>query len=368
MSITDRVPSYIRNLVPYAPGKPIEEVEREYGIRGTAKLASNENPLGPSPKAIAALTARLDELSLYPDGDCFYLKGALANKLGVRQDQLIVGNGSNELIELAARTFMSPGDEAVVSEGTFVVYRLVLEAMGCAAKSVPLRSFAYDLDAMAKAITPATRCVFLANPNNPTGTIYRRAEWERFLESLSPEVLVIADEAYFEYVDDSSYPDSLQYHATGKSILTLRTFSKIFGLAGLRIGYGISDAETIKLMNQVRQPFNVNAASQWAAAAALDDVEHTQRSLALNRAGKQYLTGALEDLGVPYVAGHANFLLVETGNVPMVFESLLRLGVIVRPLGRELPKHIRVTIGTEAENEKFINALEQVRNHGKSEG
>ena len=364
MSIADRVPDYIRNLVPYAPGKPIEEVEREYGISGAAKLASNENPLGPSPKAIAALAARLNELNLYPDGDSFYLKAALARKLGVPRDHLIVGNGSNELIELAARTFMSPGDEAVVSAGTFVAYRLVLDAMGCVAKSVPLRHFAYDLDAMAKAITADTRCVFLANPNNPTGTIYGRVEWESFLESLPPEVLVVADEAYFEYVDEPSYPDSLEYHTEGRSILTLRTFSKIFGLAGLRIGYGVSDTDTIKLMNQVRQPFNVNAASQWAAVAAIDDVEHINRSIAVNRSGKEYLTQSLDELGVSYVAGHANFLLVETGAVAMVFERLLRLGVIVRPLGGDLPEHIRVTIGTQEENEKFIRALTAVRNDG----
>jgi len=365
MSITDKVPDYIRNLVPYAPGKPIEEVEREYGIYGAAKLASNENPIGPSPKAVAALKARLDELNLYPDGDSYYLKASLAKKLGVSRDQLIVGNGSNELIELAARTFMRPGDEAVVSKGTFVAYRLVLDAMGCATHSVPLRNFAYDLEAMAKAVTPDTRCVFLANPNNPTGTIYRRAEWESFLEALGPDVLVVADEAYFEYVDDPDYPDSLRYHSERRSLLTLRTFSKLYGLAGLRIGYGIGSAEVVKLMNQVRQPFNVNAASQWAAVAALDDTEHMERSLALNRAGKDYMTGELDALGVPYVAGHANFLLVETGDVPRVFEALLRLGVIVRPLGKDLPEHIRVTIGTREENEKFIKALARVRNDGR---
>jgi len=366
MSITDKVGDYIRKIVPYAPGKPIEELEREYGIRGAAKLASNENPLGPSPKARAELLAKLDDLHRYPDGDCFYLKDALAKKFAVSPDRLIVGNGSNELIELAARTFMNPGDEAVVSEGTFVAYRLVLDAMGCVTKSVPLKEFAYDLERLAQAVGEHTRCVFLANPNNPTGTIYRRGEWERFLDRMSPDILVVADEAYFEYVDDPEYPDSLQYHDGRRSLLTLRTFSKIYGLAGLRIGYGISSAEIVRLMNQVREPFNVNAAAQWAGRAALDDAEHVERSLAANRAGRAYLTGCLEELGVPYVPGHANFLMVETGDVPTVYESLLRAGVIVRPLGPGLPHHVRVTIGTCEENEKFIEALARIR--GKAGG
>lgn len=360
MSITEKVGAHIRDIVPYAPGKPIEELEREYGIREAVKLASNENPLGPSPKAKAAMLARIDDLHRYPDGDCFYLKAALAGRLGVSRDQIILGNGSNELIELAARTFMQPGDEAVVSEATFVAYRLVLDAMGCVTHSVPLKEFAYDLEAMAAAITSRTRLVFLANPNNPTGTIYGRGPWERFLDSVGPDVLVVADEAYFEYVDDPEYPDSLRYHGGHTPLLTLRTFSKIYGLAGLRIGYGVSGAEVVQLMNQVRQPFNVNAAAQWAAAAALEDAEHVQRSLAVNRAGREYLSRCLEELGVPFVAGRANFLMVETGEVPAVFEGLLRRGVIVRPLGPGLPRHVRVTVGTREENERFVEALARI--------
>ena len=238
MNPVDRVPEYIRALVPYQPGKPIEEVEREYGISNSSKLASNENPLGPSARAIAAIRAKLDQLHLYPDGDCFYLKSALANKLRIDAERLIFGNGSNELIELAVRTFMRPGDEAVMARQAFLVYPLVVQAVGGVGKVVALKNFTHDLSAIGEAIGPSTRIVFLANPNNPTGTIYRRDEWERFLQQVPADVLIIVDEAYFEYVRDPDYPDSLKYHAHGKTLLTLRTFSKLYGLAGLRIGYG----------------------------------------------------------------------------------------------------------------------------------
>ena len=268
MNPVDSVPEYIRALVPYLPGKPIEEVEREYGISNSVKLASNENPLGPSPKAIRAIRDKLDQLHLYPDGDSFYLKSALANKLEISPEQLMFGNGSNELIELAVRTFMRPGDEAVMARQAFVVYQLVVQAAGGVGKAVPLRNFTHDLSAIAEAIGPKTRVVFLANPNNPTGTIYRRDEWEDFLRKISPEILIIVDEAYFEYVADASYPDSLKYHDRGKTLLTLRTFSKLYGLAGLRIGYGIASKEIVGLLHRVRQPFNVNAVAQWAALAA----------------------------------------------------------------------------------------------------
>ena len=274
MNVVDRVPEYIRKLVPYQPGKPIEEVEREYGIANSVKLASNENPLGPSPKAIQAMRDKLEQLHLYPDGDCFYLKSALANKLGIDAERLIFGNGSNELIELAVRTFMRPGDEAVMARQAFVVYQLVVQASGGVGKIVPVRNFSHDLVAMGDAIGPKTRIVFLANPNNPTGTIYRRDEWEHFLQRVSPDVLIIVDEAYFEYVRDPDYPDSLRYHDQGKLLLTLRTFSKLYGLAGLRIGYGVTSKEIAGLLHRVRQPFNVNAVAQWAALAALEDHDH----------------------------------------------------------------------------------------------
>ena len=361
MKPIDHVPEYIRTLVPYAPGKPIEEVEREYGIANSVKLASNENPLGPAPKALEAIRAKLGQLNLYPDGDCFYLKDGLAKKLGVAPDEIIFGNGSNEIIELAARTFMRVGDEAVMARQAFIVYKLIVQAVGGVAKEIPLRDFTHDLDAIANALTAKTRMVFLANPNNPTGTIYRRAEWEHLLDRLPEEVLIIADEAYFEYVREPEYPDSLRYHDRGKTILTLRTFSKLYGLAALRIGYGVASKDVIALMQRVRQPFNVNAVAQWAALAALDDKEHVRKSLEANRQGMEFLNAAFDKLGLPYVPSQANFILVRVGNGSEVFQGLLSQGVIVRPVGAyELPEYVRVTVGTMDENRRFIEALGRV--------
>jgi histidinol-phosphate aminotransferase len=361
MKTVEQVPEYIRTLVPYEPGKPIEEVEREYGISNSIKLASNENPLGPSPKAVAAIREKLDQLHLYPDGDCFYLKRGMAQKLGVAPENLIFGNGSNEIIELAVRTLMRPGDEAVMAEQAFVVYPLIVQAVGGKKKAVPLRNFTHDLAAIADAITPKTRVVFLANPNNPTGTSFRRDEWERFLGKVSRDLLLIVDEAYFEYVQHPAYPDSLRYHAEDRAILTLRTFSKLYGLAGLRIGYGIGPKKLIDMMQRVRQPFNVNAAAQWAALAALDDVDHVKRSLEVNRLGIKYLQEEFTRLGLEFVPSQANFILLRVGKGQEVFKQLLSQGVIVRPMaGYQFPEHVRVTVGTKEENRKFIDALEKV--------
>jgi len=361
MKIVEQLPEYIRTLVPYEPGKPIEEVEREYGIANSIKLASNENPLGPSPKALAAIRARLDDLNLYPDGDCFYLKSGLAKKLGVAPEQLIFGNGSNEIIELAVRAFMRPGDQAVMARQAFVVYQLIVQAVGGKGAQVPLRNFTHDLAAIAAAVTAQTKIIFLANPNNPTGTIYRRAEWEDFLAKVPGDVLLIVDEAYFEYVQDSGYPDSLKYQSDSRPMLTLRTFSKLYGLAGLRVGYGVGPREIIAMMQRVRQPFNVNAPAQWAALAALDDGDHVQRSLAVNREGLEFLVGEFKKLGLEFVPSHGNFVLLRVGNGQEVFKQLLSNGVIVRPMGGyQFPEHVRVTVGTMDENRKFIAALQKV--------
>ena len=358
MSVVDRVPEYIRSLVPYTPGKPIEEVEREYGIRGSVKLASNENPLGPSPEAVKVLGEKISELHRYPDGDCFYLKRGLAHRLGVAPSRLIFGNGSNELIELAIRTFLRPGEEAVLADQAFVIYRLVVQAAGGRCKIIPLRDFTHDLNAMGAALTAETRLVFLANPNNPTGTIYRKKEWERFLDRASAEVLIVVDEAYGEYVRDADYPDSLGYGGANKTILTLRTFSKMYGLAGLRIGYGIGPEPIVALMHRLRQPFNVNAAAQWAALAALEDEAHKTRTLETNRQGMEFLQEKLTGLGLRYVPSEANFLLIRVGDGRQVFQGLLRRGVIVRPMQEYgLPEYIRVTVGTKEENQKFIEEL-----------
>lgn len=358
MKVTDQVPEYIRTLIPYAPGKPIEEVEREIGIFNSIKLASNENPLGPSPLALDAMREKLAQLHLYPDGDCFYLKRGLTAKLNVTPEQLIFGNGSNEIIELAIRTFMRPGDEAVMARQAFVVYKLIVQAMGGISQEVPLRNFTHDLEAIGAAISARTRIVFLANPNNPTGTIFRKAAWENFLKQIRSDVLIIVDEAYFEYVEAADYPNSLDYHQQGKTLLTLRTFSKLYGLAGLRIGYGIADKEIISLMHRVRQPFNVNAPAQWGALAALDDREHVRRSLENNRQGLEYLTAEFARLGIEYVPSHANFILLRVGKGEDVFNRLLAQGIIVRPMaGYQFPEYLRMTIGTMDENRKFIDGL-----------
>lgn len=358
MKVTDQVPEYIRTLIPYAPGKPIEEVEREIGIFNSIKLASNENPLGPSPLALDAMREKLAQLHLYPDGDCFYLKRGLTAKLNVTPEQLIFGNGSNEIIELAIRTFMRPGDEAVMARQAFVVYKLIVQAMGGISQEVPLRNFTHDLEAIGAAISARTRIVFLANPNNPTGTIFRKAAWENFLKQIRSDVLIIVDEAYFEYVEAADYPNSLDYHQQGKALLTLRTFSKLYGLAGLRIGYGIADKEIISLMHRVRQPFNVNAPAQWGALAALDDREHVRRSLENNRQGLKYLTAEFARLGIEYVPSHANFILLQVRKGEDVFNRLLAQGIIVRPMaGYQFPEYLRVTIGTMDENRKFIDGL-----------
>jgi histidinol-phosphate aminotransferase len=361
MSIMDHVPENIRSLVPYQPGKPIEEVDREYGIRDSVKLASNENPLGPSPKAVRALVDRLSQLHLYPDGDCSYLRDKLAAKLGVGAERIIFGNGSNELIELAVRTFMRPGDEAVVAAQSFVIYRLVVQAAGGSCRVVPLKDFTHDLEAMAAAVGSQTRIVFLANPNNPTGTIYRREQWESFLARVSSDVLLIVDEAYFEYVSEPDYPDSLAYHEAKSEILTLRTFSKLYGLAGLRIGYAVGSPEVVALMQRVRQPFNVNAAAQWAALAALEDREHVARTVEVNREGMRYLMARFKEIGLEYVPSCANFVLLRVGDGRGVFDRLLQRGIIVRPMAAyDLPEFIRVTIGTTDENVKFISVLKEI--------
>jgi len=359
------VPEWIQRLAAYPPGMPLEELEREYGITGSIKLASNENPFGPSPRALAAIQEALGSLHRYPDGSGFYLRRALAERLGVAADAIILGNGSNDIIELLARAFLRPGDEAVMAEQAFVIYQMVVQATGALSRAIPLRRFTHDLDAMAQAITPATRIVFLANPNNPTGTIYRRDEWEDFLDSVPPHVLVVADDAYADYVEDPVYPDSLAYHRRGRLLVTLRTFSKIYGLAGLRVGYGVGPLEVIEILHRIRQPFNVNGLAQVAALAALDDDAHVERTRTNNREGLAFLRFACERLGRAYVPSWANFLLIDVGEGARVYEALLRRGVIVRPMDvYGLPRHLRVTVGTPEENRRFVDSLAAVLEHG----
>lgn len=352
-------PEYIRSIRPYVPGKPVEELERELGIKGAVKLASNENPLGPSPEARKAVSRVLSELNRYPDGGGFYLKRELSERLGVPAESLILGNGSNELIDIAVRTFMVAGDEAVMATPSFVVYPISTRSVGGRAVEVPLRRWRHDLERMAEEIGQRTKIVFVANPNNPTGTINHDREFREFMKRVPEGVLVVIDEAYREYVQDERYPDSLEYLREGRDVLILRTFSKAYGLAGLRIGYGIAKEGIVAEMNKVREPFNTNTAAQVAAVASLRDVEHVRRSVALNEEGKNYLYGEFKRLGLQFIPTEANFIYIRLDR-PMaseLYDRMLRLGVIIRPMGDEA---LRITIGLPEENRVLVEALERV--------
>ena len=369
MELRTFVPEWIRTLQAYPPGKPIEELERELGIRDSIKLASNENPLGPSPRAVQAVAAALQGVHRYPDGSAFFLGRRLAERHGVSPEQIMVGNGSNELIELVVRTFLRPGDEAVMADQAFVVYKLVTQAVGGTPRTIPLRAFTHDTEAIVDAVTPRTRLVFLANPNNPTGTIFRRDEWRGLLEALrGRQVLVVADDAYAEFVDDPGYPDTIGDRGDGAvPVITLRTFSKLFGLAGLRIGYAVGPAAIIEVMSRIRQPFNVNLLAQVGASAALDDTAHISATLENNRTGMAMLCAAFERLGLAFVPSHANFVMVRVGPGARLYDALLRRGVIVRPMDfYGFPEHLRVTIGLAAENQRFVDTLEMVLREHRS--
>jgi len=351
-----RPPEYVGSIKPYIPGKPIEELERELGIKGSIKLASNENPLGPSPLALEAIRNIAHDLNRYPDGSGFYLRNALAQMLSVAQEHIILGNGSNELLDIAVRTFMRPGDEAVMASPSFVVYPLSVQSMGCKAVQVPLKDYTHDLSSMCDAVTDKTRIFFIANPNNPTGTINRRIEFDKLMERLPDGILLVMDEAYYEYVTNPEYADSMKHFREGRDILILRTFSKIYGLAGLRIGYGIAKTEILTEMNKLRPPFNTNSISQVAALKALDDRDHVEKSLEVNEKGKKFLYTELGRLGYEYVQTEANFVYIQVRDAMDLYERLLRKGVIIRPMG---PNAVRVTIGIPQENERFIAAMEE---------
>lgn len=368
-------PDYISDIRPYIPGKPVEELERELGIKDSIKLASNENPLGPSPLALRAIVDNLtssnssNSLNRYPDGSGYYIKRALSDKLSVREDEIILGNGSNELIDIAVRTFLQPGDEAVMAHPSFVVYPMAVQAIGGRPVQIPLKDYVHDLDAMAKAVTLKTRMLFIANPNNPTGTINKRDEFNRLMNRLPEGILVVVDEAYYEYVADPEYADSMKHFRGGRDILILRTFSKIYGLAGLRIGYGIAGQDIISEMNKLRPPFNTNSLAQNAALWALKDDTHVKYTREINEQGKRYLYRELDHLGLKYIPTEANFIYILLGRknppcLPLLkggagelYNELLRQGVIVRPAG---PEEIRVTIGLPEENKRFIESINAV--------
>ncbi len=356
-----KVSKDIEELVPYPPGKPIEELERELGITGIVKMASNENPIGPSPLAVKAVSGALKGINRYPDGGSFYLKRRLSQTLGAPMEQIITANGSNEIIELLVRTFLSPGDEVVMGEPSFAVYPLVTKAAGGISVRVPLKNMTIDLSAMREAVTEKTRIVFIANPNNPTGTMVGGKDLESFIESMPDDVIICLDEAYREYVDDDEYPDTLRYLDGRRPVIILRTFSKIYGLSGLRAGYGLGPAKMIDYLNRVRQPFNMNSLAQIAALAAIDDTEHVKKSRAVNAEGLEYLYNELGAMGLEFVPTKANFFLIKVGQGSFVYNALLQKGVIVRPMDSYgLGRYIRLTVGLPEENERFIRSLKEV--------
>ncbi|PYN31011.1 MAG: histidinol-phosphate transaminase [Candidatus Rokuibacteriota bacterium] len=353
---------HILGIAPYEPGKPIDELERELGIHDAIKLASNENPLPPSGRVQRAILAAVNHLNRYPDGSGFYLRQALAKKHGVSPDQVVLGNGSNELIELLVRTFLRPGDEAVVPHPSFVVYPMIVQAAGGVRVMVMLKEHRLDLEAMARAITPMTKVVFVANPNNPTATIVTADEIEHFMARVPERTIVVFDEAYIEFALGPDFPEALNYVKQGRKVVVLRTFSKAASLAGLRVGYGVADADAVALMNRIRQPFNVNSLAQAGALAALEDEGHVLECVRTIEAGRHFLYDEFKTLGVRYVPSRANFILVDVGrSAADIYQKLLHEGVIVRPMtpfGMETA--LRITVGTPEENRKLVNALRTV--------
>ncbi len=361
-----RVHPDIAKLVPYSPGKPLDELERELGIHGAVKLASNENPLGPSPKALAALDERKETVHLYPDGGAHDLTRALADRWKVSGNQIVVGNGSDEIISLLVKTFVYPSEEAVMADHTFVMYKLAVTGGHGVCVEVPLKDWRHDLPAMARAVTGRTRVVFVCNPNNPTGTMVTRDEVREFMAAVPDDVIVVFDEAYYEYVRDPHYPDTLDYVRQNRPVVVLRTFSKIYGLAGLRIGYGITTPEIVEYLHRVRNPFNANTLAQFAARAALGDERHVAASRALNEAEMASVDNGLRALGLAPLPSQANFLFFDTHrNGRDVFDRLLREGIIVRHLGGSM---LRVTIGRPEENRRFLKALSNVMENLPAEG
>ncbi len=354
-------PSYVRSIAPYQPGKPISELAREMGLDegSIVKLASNENPRGIGPRTRAAIDAAMVDIARYPDGTGFELKQALSRRYGVDMSSIVLGNGSNDVLELVALAFLGPGRAAVMSQHAFAVYPLATQARGARSIIVRAKKYAHDLDAMVRAIDDETYVVWVANPNNPTGTFARPDEIETFLRRVPERVLVVVDEAYNEYLSADLRGDSVKWLKRHPNLIITRTFSKAYGLAGLRVGYALAHPSVADIMNRVRQPFNVNSIALAAATAALDDMEFVARSYAENLHGMRQLEEGARKLGLEFIPSHGNFLTIRVGKAAEVFKRLLRRGVIVRPVGGpyQLPEHLRVTIGTAQENEKFLAAL-----------
>ena len=355
----------VLDIAPYVPGKPLAELERELGISDSIKLASNENPLGPGPLALAAIAEAARDIGSYPDANGFALKQALARKHAWTTDGVTLGNGSNDVLVMVAEAFLTPDSEAVYSQYGFAVYPIAVQATGATAKVAPAlpkghpMALGHDLDAMSKLVTPRTRVVFIANPNNPTGTWIEEGPLRAFLESLPQTTVVVMDEAYIEYVGDGAFPDSSRWLGEFPNLIVTRTFSKAYGLAGLRVGYALSHPGIAELMNRVRQTFNVNSVALAAAQASLDDAQHLRSTIAVNRAGMQQLLAGLAALPVAVTPSRGNFVLIDCGRPAMpVYDAMLRQGVIVRPVGNyQLPQHLRLTIGTQEQNQRMLGAL-----------
>jgi histidinol-phosphate aminotransferase len=357
----------VKELTPYQPGKPIDELEREYGVTDIIKLASNENPLGPSPRVLTAIEQQLKELSRYPDGNGYRLKQALSDKLQVSMSQLTLGNGSNDILELLARAFVTSENEVIFSQHAFAVYPIVTKAVNARAVVTPAKDWGHDLAAMASAVTAKTRLVFIANPNNPTGTWLKGELLKSFIATVPAHVIVVVDEAYFEYAIDphmqaTGYTNAMQWLTEFPNLVVTRTFSKAYGLAALRIGYAVSHPDIADLLNRVRQPFNVNHLAIVAASVALQESAYLEHGVQLNADGMHQLTQGFSKLDLPYIPSVGNFVCVEVGNAAAkVYDSLLYEGVIVRPVANyEMPNHLRVTVGTAQENQRFLQALEKV--------
>jgi histidinol-phosphate aminotransferase len=365
--LEELIPQYLRGLPVYVPGKPIEEVERELNIIAV-KLASNENPLGPSPKAMEAVRKALPESHRYPDGGTHALRERLAALRGVKPEEIFIGLGSSEIIDLASRIFLRGGLAGVTSEGSYAPFSTAIRASGAEVRLAKQRDFAFDLRAIAGAVTPETRVIYLANPNNPTGTAFGADEFAAFLDEIRPDILVVLDEAYIHYAARPDMPDSAALFRKHRNLLTLRTFSKVFGLAGLRIGYATGAAEIVAAMNKLRTPFNVSGLAQAAALAALDDHEHVQKSVETNARERARLTRGLKELGFEPVFSETNFLFTEAGpNTRELCDALLRAGVIVRPLAwMGFPEAMRISVGVPRENEKFLEAMRKLFPEGRS--
>lgn len=356
-------PANIRAIAPYQGGKPISELAREMGLNEAdiVKLASNENPLGMSPKAQMAVEEAIYEIARYPDGNSFALRDAVSEKYGVQPAQIVFGNGSNDILELAARAFLTAGDEAIYSQHAFAVYPLVTQAVGATGVVVPAIDFGHDLPAFLKAITPKTKLIFVANPNNPTGTLISKAALKDFLRQVPKNILVVLDEAYDEYLSAADKSEAIGWLAEFENLIISRTFSKAYGLAGLRVGFGLMHADLADLMNRVRQPFNVNSLAQVAATVSLQDDDFVQRSYAANQAGMAQITQGLEKLGLSYIPSFGNFVSFKVTNASAVNQALLKQGVIVRPVANyEMPDYLRVSIGLFSENARFLEVLENI--------